>query len=142
MPLIAEDRLGIQALMARYARGVDVECTEEEFLQLFTNDAVMTSPVTGSNVGVEGLKAFREVFMKRRGKLQLRHHINNFVIEGDGDQATLRAYFVIFQTRTDIPPNERETQLRFSGDLDCVLRRVDGHWKIARRDVHIDCRSL
>lgn len=133
-----EDQLAIQNLMARYARAVDVECTEEEFLALFTDDATMTSPVNGVVVGVEGLKRFREAFVKRRGKLQLRHTISNYIIDGDGDVATMKAYFVIYETPLDVPVPQRVSALRYCGAYDCAFRRVEGQWRMSRRDVVID----
>jgi hypothetical protein len=141
MPISVEDKIAIQELMARYIRAVDVDCSEEEFLGLFTNDAVMSSPVTGDSVGTEGLGSFRNGFMERRGKLQLRHLITNHIIEGDGDAARLQAYFLIVQTRIDVPAEERKTEIRFCGTYDCELRKRSGEWKIHRRHVEIDSRS-
>jgi hypothetical protein len=85
MPLSLQDRLAIEDLMARYAYAIDVDCTEEEFLDLFTEDAQMISPYSGVHEGVEGVKLFRSKFVPRRGKLQIRHVITNFLIDGDGD---------------------------------------------------------
>jgi hypothetical protein len=141
MPLLVEDKIAIQELMARYIRAVDVDCTEEQFFDLFTVDAVMSSPVTGDNVGREGLRSFRNAFLERRGKLQLRHMITNQIIEGEGDLARLEAYFLIVQTRVDVPVDERKTEIRFCGTYECELRRQAGVWKIHRRHVEIDSRS-
>lgn len=141
MPFPVEDKIAIQELMALYIRAVDVDCTEQQFFDLFTADAVMSSPVTGDNVGREGLRSFRNAFLERRGKLQLRHLITNQIIEGEGDVARMEAYFLIVQTRVDIPPDERKTEIRFSGTYECEFRRQLGVWKIHRRDVKIDSRT-
>lgn len=135
------DKLDIQELMARYIRAVDIGGSEEQFLSLFTSDGVMTSAVTGENRGPEGLKKFRDLCEARRGKLQLRHFVSNFIIDGNDDAATLQAYFVVFQTKIDVPMQARESSLRFVGTYDCKLRKEDGRWKIERRDVHVDSRS-
>jgi len=141
MPISLQDKLDIQELMARYVHAIDVGDTEQDFLNLFTEDGVMTSAVTGDNRGPAGLKAFRNTCEERRGKLQLRHCVSNYIIDGDDNEATLKAYFVIFQTRIDVPVPDRESSLRFVGTYDCELRKEKSGWKIARRDVHVDSRS-
>jgi hypothetical protein len=139
MPLSLQDRFEIQDLMNRYAYGIDVDCTEEEFLDLFTEDAQMISPYSGVHEGVEGVKLFRSKFVPRRGKLQIRHVITNFLIDGDGDVAHLKAYFLEFKTQLELPPNtERKTEFFFGGSYDCDIRRVGGKWKMKRRTVFID----
>jgi len=141
MPISVDDKIAIHELMAKYIWAVDVDCTETQFFELFTADAVMSSPVTGENVGEAGLRNFRNAFLERRGKLQLRHFITNHVVDGDRDVATLKAYFMILQTRIDLPVAERKTDIRFCGTYDCELRKQSGTWKIHRRRVEIDTYS-
>lgn len=142
MPLPLEDKLALQELMNRYAYGIDVDCTEQEWLDLFTEDAVMTSPFSGVHEGVEGVKKFRERFLPRRGKTQVRHFITNFLVDGDGDRAKLRAYFIEYKTElTPVPPN-RTTEFLFCGSYDCDCVRIGGKWRLKKRVVRIDDRSL
>ena len=140
MPLSLEDRMAVQDLMVRYAYGIDVECSEEEWLDLFTENAVMTSPFSGVHEGVEGVKAFRAKFLPRRGKTQIRHVITNFLIDGDGDRATLKAYFIELKTQLELSPSDPKpkTEFYFAGSYDCIARKINGRWKLERRTVNID----
>ena len=136
MALTLEDRLAVQDLMVRYARGIDVDCTEEEWVDLFTENAVMTSPYSGVHEGVEGVKQFRNRFVPRRGQIQIRHVITNFLIDGEGDRATLKAYFT--ELKTDLQAAKPKTELFFAGSYDCVARKIGGKWKLEHRAVNVD----
>ena len=89
MPLSLQNRFAIEGLMARYAYAIDVDCTEEEFLDLFTEDAQMLSPYSGVHEGVEGVKLFRSKFVPRRGKLQIwtndRRRVQGIAHNAGGD---------------------------------------------------------
>ncbi len=136
MALTLEDRLAVQELMVRYAYGIDTDCTEAGWLDLFTENAVMTSPFSGVHEGFEGVKQFRNKFLPRRGKIQIRHVITNFLVDGEGDRATLKAYFT--ELKTDLQASKPKTELFFCGSYDCVARKIDGKWKLERRTVNID----
>lgn len=136
MALTLEDRLAVQDLMVRYARGIDVDCTEEEWVDLFTENAVMTSPYSGVHEGVEGVKQFRNKFVSRRGKIQIRHVITNFLVDGEGDRATLKAYFT--ELKTDLQATKPKTELFFAGSYDCVARKIGRKWKLEHRTVNVD----
>jgi len=136
MALELEDRLAVQDLMYRYAYGIDVDCTEQEWLDLFTENAIMTSPYSGVHEGVEGVKQFRNKFVPRRGKIQIRHVITNLLIDGDGDCATIKGYFV--ELKTDLQATKPKTELFFAGTYDCLARKIAGKWKLERRAVSVD----
>ncbi len=140
MALTLEDRLAVQDLMVRYAYCIDVDCTEEEWLDLFTEDAVMTSPLGGSHVGVEGFKQFRGKFLARRGKTQIRHVITNMLVDGAGGEATLKAYFMELKTPLERTSSETKpkTIFNFAGSYDCTARKVKGKWKLDRGTVYLD----
>ena len=140
MALTLEDRNSIQDLLIHYAYAIDIGSTEEEFLDLFTEDAIMTSPVSGVHEGVEGVKKFRDRHVATRGKVLIRHFITNFIVDGDGGRATLKAYFFEFKTQLELipPQTERKTEFLFCGNYDCVAIKAKGKWKLQRRTVYVD----
>jgi hypothetical protein len=142
MALTLEDRIAVQDLLVRYGYAIDVGCTEEEFLDLFTEDAIMLSPLSGVHNGIDGVKKFRNRHVAMWGKIQIRHIITNFVIDGEGDRATLTAYFVEFKTQLELTPpqTERNTEFLYCGTYDCVARKINGKWKLERRTVSVDHR--
>lgn len=140
MAFTLEDRQAVQDLLVRYAYALDVDCTEDEFLAIFTDDAILDGPVTGHSQGQEGLRAFIRLAFERRGRIQLRHVISNFLVTGDDREARVRAYFVEYMTeRTPPSPKPGPTcEFLFTGSYDCLARKVGGEWKLARRTVHVD----
>jgi hypothetical protein len=142
MPLTVDDRLAVQDLMIRYAYCLDVNCTEEEFVELFTDNAIMESPVSGRHEGAEGVRQFLRKAVARRGKAQIRHIITNFLIDGEADRATLKAYFIETMTPLEIlyPKSERNTEFLLAGTYDCTARKINGKWKLERRTVCVDAR--
>ncbi len=139
MAFTLEDRQAVQDLLVRFAYAVDVTATEEEFLDIFTDDAIMDGPNTGYSVGREGLLAFIRGTVDRRGKVQGRHILTNFLITGNDHEAKLKAYFI--GTRTDLlppAPKKPESLFLYTGNYDCLARKVNGVWKMARRTVYVD----
>lgn len=140
MPLSLDDRLQIQDLLIRYTYLADYGCTEEEFLSIFTEDAVLESPISGVHVGVEGVREMARKLIAGRGMRQFRHYATNFHIEGDGDEARLRAHMLQFVTplETHEPGAKLVTEFLYTGNYDCRVRRVNGRWRIASRTVIVD----
>ena len=56
--------------------------------------------------------------------------VNNMVIDGDGDQATMRCYLQLFKTGSGGPAT-----LVTTARYEDTLRRVDGAWRFASRTV-------
>jgi hypothetical protein len=136
MALSAEDVLAIEQLLVRYAYIIDLESTpEDEFLKLWTEDAVIVSPARGTYRGLEGLKAFaHEQRHSRFGQervAQLRHFITNVQVEGDGEEAKMRAYSINYATDQKTTP--RTSKLLLACHYDCDVRRVNGEWRLASR---------
>lgn len=143
MALGLEDRQQIEDLLIKYAYLIDVEGTQEQFLSIFTDDAVLDSPISGHHAGIDGLREFYRKVLERRGDRTTRHLITNFVITIDGDSATLKAYLLGVTTSLEprLPSTGRTTELLWAGSYDCALRRIDGHWKFERRTVSVDTLS-
>jgi hypothetical protein len=141
--LTPEDRQQIQDLLIRYTYAVDLDGTEEDLVAIFTEDAVLDSPISGHHAGVEGVRLFMRKAQARRLEMQTRHYATNFRIEGDGDRATLRAYMMLLMTnRKPQPPHRhRTTEFQFAGHYECTARKVDGKWRLDRRTVYVDSES-
>ena len=140
MPLSFEDRQAVHDLMVRYTYCADIPGPVENLLALFTEDALMDSPVSGHNVGHEGVKAwFRRLNTVRTG-MQLRHHMTNILIDGDGDRATLTAYF--YETKMDLGKAKEGqkpiAEFHIAGQYDCVAVKQAGRWRLQRRTVYVD----
>jgi 3-phenylpropionate/cinnamic acid dioxygenase small subunit len=66
-----------------------------------------------------------------------RHLITNVLIhDARDDEVRISSNFLLLQTRIDIMDHT------FSGKRDDVLRKVDGQWRIARRDIVLDRAPL
>jgi hypothetical protein len=142
MALPVDDVLAIQNLLVRYTLLVDLESApEEDFLALFTDDAVLVSPHTGRYQGREGQRAYaRNVRLSRNGVAKaglVRHVVTNFRVDGEGDEARMTAYLTTYSTDLTHPA-PRSTALGSTGQYDCEVRRVDGDWKMATRIVSLD----
>jgi hypothetical protein len=127
--------------MVRYAFAVD-EAEEEEFQRIFTDDAVIDGP-WGKHEGVEGVKRFAKNFPRlavERKNVKGRHLMTNFLIDGDGDSATMKVYFVEFKTDTSPSDPSRATtsEVLSTGKYDCLARKVDGAWRLQQRLLTMD----
>ena len=141
MPLSAEDVLAIQQLMVTYAYLIDMRSAPEaEILSLFTEDALLVSPLRGRSQGRAGQRAFARYEAEAPwgvpGEVQARHLMTNFLIDGDGEQARMLVFLTVYVTELATSP--RVTELRFTGHYDCEVRKVDGAWKLASRVLHLD----
>jgi hypothetical protein len=144
MKLTADDKRQIEELLIRYTYLLDLESTpREEFLSLFTDDAILVSPIRGRFVGRHGLETFADYeanasWGKSRTE-QLRHITTNFLIEGAGDTASMKAYVVLYITRLDTP--DRKTDFSLAGHYECDVVRVGGSWKLKSRILFLDTVS-
>jgi hypothetical protein len=140
MPLTAEDRQAVHDLMVRYTYAADIPGPEEDLLALFTEDALMDSPVSGHYKGHEGVKAWLNRLNKVRAGMQLRHYMTNILIDGDGNRATLKAYF--YETKMDLGKAKEGAkpiaEFHIAGQYDCVAVKLAGRWRLQRRTVYVD----
>lgn len=142
MALSYEDKREIEELLSKYAWWIDSFMPVEAFYDIFTEDAVLTSPVSGR---FEGCTAHEE-FVRYRSthpswgdgrNEQMRHAIVNPLIEGDGDRAFVRAILLDFTTPTE-PDSSRTSQFMLTGHYECEAVRVDGAWKLKSRYLVLD----
>jgi 3-phenylpropionate/cinnamic acid dioxygenase small subunit len=127
MSLTADDRLEIHDLYARYAHTFD-QADAAGWTALFTPDGRFAPPGLEPIVGAEALHAF---VANRSGDLPgMRHLIANVTIQGTPDGALGSAYFCCFRLGGD-----GKLRMRNFGRYDDVLRRHEGAWRIADRDI-------
>ncbi len=125
MALTTEDQLAIQQLVARYNHAIDGG-DGRAYADAFIEDGVLDA----GDLVLEGraaLAAFADSFP--RSVRAPRHVATNLVIDGDGDQAELRAYVQLYVLDGD-PPYQ---QVSASGIYTDVLTKSDGRWRFVRR---------
>ena len=120
--LTPADRLEILDLIARYNFAVD-SGNGEAYADTYSEDGVFQYP-RGRAEGRQGLidliKVIRENVPGRR------HWSGNWIIEGDGDHASMRCY-LINEVTVGGP------QIISTGIYYDTLQRVDGAWKFKQR---------
>lgn len=134
MPLSLDERQAVQDLIVRYAFAVDDAADEAAFLNLFTEDAMMDGP-NGQVHGISAVKQLSHIVKATAGR-QSRHLITNLLIDGDGDSASISAYF--FRVKTPVDGRTDPVAELSVGTYRCIAKKIAGTWKLQRRVVHID----
>ncbi|EFC86366.1 nuclear transport factor 2 family protein [Parafrankia sp. EUN1f] len=120
------DVLAVQSVLARYCH----RCDDGDFaglVDLFTPDGVFTYGDRTAH-GRSELLAFFQGTQGRPGQ-RGKHLTFNLDVRPDGDTARSVSDYVFLRTGADGPV------LRLAGRYHDELRRLDGQWRIARRDV-------
>ena len=164
MGLTTEDRLGIMETLSRYNQAIDgfLPNAAEAWADTFTEDgtfrAVGDVQPDASHAGILG-SAYRasvleashaaETRISARGRAELcafaasvheaprrlgYHWVNNVIIEGDGDRASMTCYLRTMQGKTTDSPEE----VGVTGYYRDQLRKVGGAWKFESRFVMFD----
>jgi uncharacterized protein (TIGR02246 family) len=126
MALTLEDRLDITELVARYDQAIDGR-DAAAYADTFTEDGAFQ--ITGQQE-IKGRERLMRM-IERLGPPSSRHWVNNIVIDGDGDDATMTCYLMVL----------RDLRTTNMGYYVNTLKRVDGNWKFVRRDYTPDPRS-
>jgi hypothetical protein len=128
MPLSVSDRLEIMELASRACHATD-HFLAEEWADLFTDDGVVT---VGEDFAIRGRAALIEhVRNKRQSGVHNRHFTCNPVVDGDGDHATMSVYVVVHDLAAGLGAPSAIGEYRYEAV------RVDGRWKVRRRDTVI-----
>jgi hypothetical protein len=136
MGLTAEDQLAIQGLAARYNHAID-SGDAEGFLATFVETGVLEAGGTEIN-GHAALRKFALRVAAGSAARSPRHIASNLVVDGDGDQATLKAYLQMFVLAGEPP----QATIATSGTYDDTLTKEDGTWKFVRRTFTEDRPSI
>ena len=126
MPLSLADGLYIQDLLARYNHAID-SADAATWAATYAPDGTFTSGGR-TRTETEELQAFAADFAARMPGS--RHWVNNVLIEGDGDTATMSCYLQLLKTGGDGPAT-----LVTTARYEDTLRRVDGAWRFTSRTV-------
>ncbi len=121
MGLTAQDRLEILELLARYAHATDrVDAVARA--DVFTDDGVFDA----SGPALHGRDALLNA-KRPANAADLRHWVNNSVIEGEGDTARAVTYLAVIDTAEPL-------QIWLTGVYYDTLRKLDGRWRFAYRN--------
>ena len=138
MTLTLQDHEDIRQLLARYNFAIDLGATAD-WAACFTPDGVFEcvglpegSPLGGRYVGCDALEAYAVTHLGIH-KGRARHWNWNLLLDGDGDDATLTCYLNV----QSAGQGDR-AKLRATGIYRDTLKRVDGQWRFASRQITID----
>ena len=124
--LTADDHVEIRNLAGRYSHALDLG-EPAAWAEVFTEDGVMEMVAQGYEIAGDALRS-----LARDGEPSgSRHMPSTFVIDGAGDEATMRSYVTVVSTADP-------ARIVFQGRYEDRLRRVDGKWRIARRRILTD----
>ena len=129
--LTADDRAEIRDLAGRYSQALDLGDVSV-WGEVFTADGVMEMDAQGYDITGAALWSLPSGNVDRSAP-QSRHIPTTFVIEGAGDDATMRSYVTVVATGDGANAN-----IVFQGRYEDRLRRVDGKWRIAHRKIITD----
>jgi 3-phenylpropionate/cinnamic acid dioxygenase small subunit len=127
MPDAAE---AIRALVARYGELLDAG--DLDGVAALFRDAEWRSG-TRSLRGVDAIRAVYDDVVLYDGVPGTRHVMGDVVVRVDGDAATSRCSFTVFQTRPGFP-----LQAVLVGRYHDAFARVDGAWEFRERVLHAD----
>lgn len=124
MALTAADKLEILDLIARYNHAVD-SGDGPAYADTYTDDGVFQYP-RGRAEGRQGLIDLVQAIADHIPGV--RHWSGNWIIEGDGDHATMRCYLLNEVTAG-------RPQIISTGIYHDTLQRVNGAWKFKQRTI-------
>lgn len=128
MSLTAEDRAEIQNLAGRYSQALD-DGDPDTWAEVWTADGVMEMVTQERRITGDSLRALAAA--RDDSTPQGRHMPSTFVIDGEGDEASMSSYVTV--VRCDDP-----ARIVFQGRYVDKIRRVGGSWKLAHRTILTD----
>ena len=137
MTLTADDRSEIIVLAGRYSQSLDLR-DPDGWRACFTDDAVMEMELQQLWITGDALWGLASGVTDDDDDRVSRHQPSNFVIDGDGDEATMSSYCTVVSGGSRDNPFGEPARITFQGRYEDRLRRVDGAWKIAHRKIITD----
>ena len=137
MPLTADDRSEIIVLAGRYSQALDLR-DPEAWRAVWTDDAVMEMELQELWITGDALWNLAAGDNDSSDDRVSRHQPSNFVIDGDGDEATMSSYCTVVSAGSRDNPFGEPARITFQGRYVDRLRRVDGAWKLAHRKIITD----
>ena len=133
MTLSDADRHAIVELTARYSWELDVTRDAAAVAATFTDDGLFVGDTgTASRGRAQLIRHFERTWERWAQRAPLRHWTSNHVIDGDSDEATHMCYILLIALEAEGPRVDR------TGIYRDRLRRVEGRWLFAERQVSID----
>jgi SnoaL-like domain len=126
-----DDLAAIQQLYAHYAWMLD-EGRYDDWLECFTEDAVVEGPTFGRHSGREELRHFLAKYKAETGMFKVRHVVSTVTAEIEGDHATGACYVLYYRTYRG------RTELSSIGGFRDHLRKVNGRWLFVDRQAFWD----
>ncbi len=137
MPLTADDRSEIIVLAGRYSQSLDLR-DPEAWRAVWTDDAVMEMELQELWITGDALWNLASGDGDGPDDRVSRHQPSNFVIDGEGDEATMSSYCTVVSAGSRDNPFGEPARITFQGRYVDRLRRVDGAWKLAHRKIITD----
>ncbi len=131
MSAVLEEKDAIRELMARYCFHFD-NGEFDQWLSLFTADAVFDLGTRGRFQGREALRSFLRVIPLSNGVPMMKHCVLNVIITVSGLHATAESYVIVLRG------GGHGLALSIAGRYQDQLSKVDGEWRFAQRKVHFD----
>lgn len=147
-----EDYMLIEKLLMRYAAAYNTG-DADTYVSLFTEDAsfallrnVGEPPFAGPFVGREAIRQqwFPDGASADAGRKfgPMRHVTTNYEIDVDGNNATVRAFFMeVVSNGENIPPGSKPPTIHAMGRYEDELRKVDDEWLFSKRTVITDLNA-
>ena len=135
MPLTADDRSEIMMLAGRYSQSLDLG-NGDVWRAVWTDDGVMEMELQELWITEDALWSLGS--SRDPGEPVARHQPSTFVIDGDGDEATMSSYVTVVRASGRENPFGDPAKIVFQGRYEDRLQRIDGAWKIAHRKIITD----
>ena len=124
------DRQAITDTLLRYASTIDAK----DYVRLRTLFAEDIRATFGPGTTLNGADEFLAWIQEKTKDCSWQHHfLNVYHVDIDGDRATTLTYHTSHQTLVGAPDTVKVLVARY----DDTLRRTDGTWKIATKDMHV-----
>lgn len=127
---VLEEKDAIRELMARYCFHFD-NGEFDQWLRLFTADAVFDLGARGRFQGRDTLRDFLRIIPLSNGVPMMKHCVLNVIIGVDGQRATAQSYVIVLRGGNGLA-------LSIAGRYEDQLSKVGGEWLFAKRRVHFD----
>jgi len=124
--LTVEDRLAIMELVARYNRALSKRDAAAA-VATFAEDGVIE---TTGQAEVRGHAAIAQRVQALPAE-DAHHWTTNFIIEGNTQQASSRAYFALL----------RDNKVVSTGTYADTLTKIDGEWRLSRHKLTLDSKA-
>lgn len=127
MELTASDKLEITELAARFEMALDKE-EVENYLATFVEDGIVEGfwgIAKGKEQLRQGFYAMLDTFARGR-----RHCTMNPIIRGDGSEAVMESYLIVF--------NREDLHRMGSAFVTDRARKINGQWYLVSRQIDVD----